>query len=91
MLSDVTGVDKPGSVVEHVVEDAFFDEFFEFGVSLLSDFVGVLDAGAELEVVLEETVGGSLFGFDLAFHGPGFMADYFLLETLDLIVELGFG
>ena len=52
MLSDVAWIDEAGSVVEHVAKDAFLDEFLEFGVSLFGDFVGVLDAWGELEIVL---------------------------------------
>lgn len=91
MFSDMTGVNEPGSVIEHIVEDSFFDEFFEFGVFLFCDLVWVFDTGVELEVVLEETVGGSLSGFDLTFHDPVSFAGDFSLESVDLILKVGFG
>lgn len=50
----------------------------------------VFDSRVELEVVLEEGVGGSLSGFDLTFHGPVLLTDNFSFQSVDLIVQICF-
>jgi len=43
-----------------------------------------------LEIVLKETVGGSLSGFDLTFHDPVFFAGDFSLKSVDLVIKVSF-
>ena len=38
------GVDESCSIIKHIVENSFFDEFFEFGISLLGDLMGIFDS-----------------------------------------------